>query len=103
MRRPTITRVWGEFRKATGFQGHLVESRGVERSGATSTRYTWGRAGSATGRGALWMARCLSAPIWTAHSEGLILKAAAPVRATKRSSASLQELAFCLPEGPDGD
>jgi len=35
--------------------------------------------------------------------QGLILKAAAPVRATKRSSASLQELAFCLPEGSDGE
>jgi len=34
---------------------------------------------------------------------GLIAKASAPIRATKRSSASLQELAFCLPDGPDGD
>ncbi len=35
--------------------------------------------------------------------QGLIAKASAPVRATKRSSASLQELAFFLPEGPDGE
>ena len=35
--------------------------------------------------------------------QGLIAKASAPVRATKRSSASLQELAFCLPDGPDGE
>jgi len=32
----------------------------------------------------------------------LVAKASAPVRATKRSSTSLQELAFFLPEGPDG-
>ena len=35
--------------------------------------------------------------------QGLIARASAPVRATKRSTASLQELAFCLPEGPDGE
>jgi hypothetical protein len=34
---------------------------------------------------------------------GFIAKASSPVRATKRSSASLQELAFFLPDGPDGD
>jgi hypothetical protein len=33
--------------------------------------------------------------------QGLIAKASSPVRATKRSSASLQELAFFLPEGMD--
>jgi hypothetical protein len=34
--------------------------------------------------------------------QGLIAKASTPVRATKRSSTSLQELAFFLPDGPDG-
>jgi uncharacterized protein len=34
--------------------------------------------------------------------QGLIAKASSPVRATKRSSASLPELAFFLPEGLDG-
>jgi uncharacterized protein len=34
---------------------------------------------------------------------GLLAKASSPVRATKRSSASLQELAFFLPDGIDGD
>jgi hypothetical protein len=33
--------------------------------------------------------------------QGLIAKASAPVRATKRSSTSLPELAFFLPEDPD--
>jgi hypothetical protein len=31
--------------------------------------------------------------------QGLVVKASAPVRATKRSSTSLQELAFFLPDG----
>jgi len=35
--------------------------------------------------------------------QGLLAKASSPVRATKRSSASLPELAFFLPEGSDGD
>jgi uncharacterized protein len=35
--------------------------------------------------------------------QGVIAKASMPVRATKRSSTSLQELAFFLPEGPDGE
>jgi len=35
--------------------------------------------------------------------QGLIAKASSPVRATKRSSASLPELAFFLPEGLDGE
>jgi hypothetical protein len=34
---------------------------------------------------------------------GLLAKASSPVRATKRSSASLQELAFFLPGGLDGE
>jgi hypothetical protein len=34
--------------------------------------------------------------------QGVLIKAATPVRATKRSSASLQELAFFLPDGADG-
>jgi uncharacterized protein len=34
--------------------------------------------------------------------QALLAKASSPVRATKRSSASLQELAFFLPDGPDG-
>ena len=34
---------------------------------------------------------------------GLLAKASSPVRATKRSSASLQELAFFRPDGIDGD
>jgi uncharacterized protein len=34
--------------------------------------------------------------------QGLLAKASSPVRATKRSSASLQELAFFLPDGLDG-
>jgi len=34
---------------------------------------------------------------------GVLAKASSPVRATKRSSASLQELAFFLPDGIDGD
>jgi len=33
---------------------------------------------------------------------GLLAKASSPVRATKRSSVSLQELAFFLPDGIDG-
>jgi hypothetical protein len=33
--------------------------------------------------------------------QGMLFKASSPVRATKRSSASLQELAFFLPDGPD--
>ena len=33
--------------------------------------------------------------------QGMLFKASSPVRATKRSSASLQELAFFLPNGPD--
>ena len=32
-----------------------------------------------------------------------MVKASTPVRATKRSSTSLQELAFFLPDGTDGD
>ena len=36
--------------------------------------------------------------------QGVIVKASSPVRATKRSSTSLQELAFFyLPDGSDGD
>jgi hypothetical protein len=35
--------------------------------------------------------------------QGLIEKASSPVRVTKRSSASLQELAFFLAEGVDGE
>jgi len=35
--------------------------------------------------------------------QGLIVKATAPVRATKRSSTSLPELAFFLPEGMDAE
>ena len=35
--------------------------------------------------------------------QGLIAKASSPVRATKRSSASLPELAFVLPEGMDAE
>jgi hypothetical protein len=34
--------------------------------------------------------------------QGWIAKASSPVRVTKRSSTSLQELAFFLPDGPDG-
>jgi len=35
--------------------------------------------------------------------QGILVKASTPVRATKRSSTSLQELAFFVPDGPDGE
>ena len=45
---------------------------------------------------------CITTACEYLSDQGLIAKAASPVRATKRSSASLPELAFFLPDGPDG-
>jgi hypothetical protein len=45
---------------------------------------------------------CITTACEYLSDQGLIAKASSPVRATKRSSASLPELAFFLPDGPDG-
>jgi hypothetical protein len=47
---------------------------------------------------------CVTAACEYLADQGAIVKASTPVRATKRSSASLQELAFFyLPDEPDGE
>src|SRR4030095_12774798 len=46
---------------------------------------------------------CITTACEYLSDQGLIVKASAPVRATKRSSTSLPELAFFLPEGLDAE
>jgi hypothetical protein len=66
----------GGIRSASEIDGHFSRSFGVE---------------------------CATIACEYLADEGMIVKASTPVRATKRSSASLQELAFFLPDGADGD
>ncbi len=67
----------GEIRSASEIESHFSRSFGIE---------------------------CATAACEYLADQGVIVKASTPVRATKRSSTSLQELAFFyLPDGPDGD
>jgi len=65
----------GEIRSASEIESHFARSFGIE---------------------------CVTTACEYLADQDLVAKASAPVRATKRSSTSLQELAFFLPEGPDG-
>jgi len=65
----------GEIRSASEIESYFVRSFGIE---------------------------CVTTACEYLADQDLVAKASAPVRATKRSSTSLQELAFFLPEGPDG-
>ncbi len=66
----------GEIRSASEIESHFSRSFGIE--GATiACEYL--------------------------ADQGVLVKASMPVRATKRSSTSLQELAFFLPDGIDGE
>jgi uncharacterized protein len=70
----TYLREAGEIRSASDLESHFQRSFGI--SGVTTA--------------CEYLA-----------DQGMLFKASSPVRATKRSSASLQELAFFLPDGPD--
>jgi hypothetical protein len=66
----------GEIRSASEIESHFSRSFGIE---------------------------CVTAACEYLADQGVIVKASTPVRATKRSSTSLQELAFFFPDGADGD
>jgi hypothetical protein len=66
----------GDIRSASEVESHFSRSFGIE---------------------------CATAACEYLADQGVLVKASMPVRATKRSSVSLQELAFFLPDGGDGE
>jgi hypothetical protein len=66
----------GEIRSASEIESHFSRSFGID---------------------------CVTAACEYLADQGVLVKASTPVRATKRSSTSLQELAFFLPDGVDGE
>jgi hypothetical protein len=66
----------GDIRSASEIESHFSRSFGIE---------------------------CATAACEYLADQGVLVKASTPVRATKRSSVSLQELAFFLPDGGDGE